>query len=154
MARSFIGAAFLIVSAILFVGCSNNEGSGNLVPPVSLTPPVVADVNGLWRVQATATAGTQLPVGRTFSFVMTLSQVGSTVSGTVMNSVDLVTDVTGLVNGQILTFTLTQGAPCAGSFSGAGTASNGDTVLTGSYSGSDCNGTLSADFTATIKGAT
>jgi len=152
MAKSLIWATVLIVSAVLFVGCSDDE-SGNVATPPSVAPPPAADVDGIWVGRGSVTGGTQIPEARRFKLALTLSQVGSGVTGKVVNVGGLECDVTGTVNSQILTFTLTQGKPCTGSFSGAATASDGDTVLTGSYSGGDCNGTLSADFTATLKGS-
>jgi hypothetical protein len=158
MAKSLIWAAVLIVSAVLFLGCSDDPSSNSATPP-SIAPLPVADVDGTWLARGSVTGGTQDPVGRgtqdpvgrKFKLVLTMVQVGSVVTGTVMDAGGFESDMTGTVDGQTLTFTLSQGKPCAGSFTGAGTASDGDTVLTGSYSGTDCNGTFSADFTAAKK---
>jgi type V secretory pathway adhesin AidA len=152
MAKSLIWAAVLIVSAVLFVGCSDDPSGSSATPP-SIAPPPVADVEGIWVGRGTVTGGTQQRVGRKFNLVLTLSQVDSEVTGAVMTGLGMEWDATGTLNGQVLTFTLTQSQPCAGSYSGAGTASNGDSELTGSFSGTDCNGTLSADFTVAIKGS-
>jgi len=56
--------------------------------------------------------------------------------------------LSGSVSGQTFTFTLTQNAPCAGSFTGHGTVAADDSTLRGSYSGSDCGGTVSTTITA------
>ena len=54
--------------------------------------------------------------------------------------------ISGTISGQTFSFTITQGQPCIGTFNGSAIV-NGN-QLSGSYSGSDCNGTVQVDAVA------
>ena len=144
MVKSGIWAAVLVVSAVFFVGCSDSPAPLSL----GLTPEAV--IEGFWVGQGNVTGGTMVPVGRRFDLSMTVSQVGNGVTGKVLNNAGSEFDLAGTVNGQNFTFTLTKDKPCAGTFSGSATAMNGNTELTGSYSGADCRGAISAEFKTAI----
>lgn len=148
MVKSGIWAAALLVSVVFFVGCSDSPAPLSL----GLAPQTV--IEGFWVGQGNVTGGTMAPVGRKFELSMMVSQVGNGVTGKVMNDAGSEFDLAGSVNGRNFTFTLTQGKPCAGTFSGSGAAMNGDTELIGSYSGTDCRGAISADFKTAIKAQT
>ena len=142
MVKLGIWAAALFMSTVLFVGCSDSPES------LSLAPTPEAAVDGIWTLEGNVTGGTLVPVGSRFTLVMNISQLGNGMTGTVQSENGMRRPMTGTVDGQDLTFRITQGKPCAGTFSGSGTAMNGNTKLIGSYSGSDCNGSLTAEFTA------
>ena len=144
MVKSGIWAAALVVSVAFFVGCSDSPA------PLSLGLTNEAVIEGFWVGQGHVTGGSMVPVGSKFGLSMTVSQVGNDVTGKVLNDAGSESDLSGTVNGQNFTFTLTRGKPCAGTFSGSGTAMNGDTELIGSYSGTDCRGAISAEFKTDI----
>ena len=122
-------------------------GGGYSSPTMSPTPSVA----GTWDAAVTVTGGTESPVGTRFSAVLALAQSGSNVSGTFTTTTGSDGTVTGTVSGQVFTFTGTQTAPCAGSFSGTGTLGVYNTSMSGAYSGSDCGGTFQTTFTATKR---
>lgn len=132
------GAALLV--AVL--ACSDN---GNTGPE----PTQDADFSGTWDVVMTVTGGNQLPAGTEVDATLTVSQTGNTCTGTFNTEQGLGGQITGTVSGNTVSLTLNQGPPCPGTYTGSATLS-GNTV-TGSYSGTDCFGTIAADFTGTRR---
>ena len=132
---------FFVLAVIVLVGCDSDSGGGSTT---IISNSNDANVEGIWDGISVVTGGTQAPVGTSFTIIFTLSHAGNQVTGTAETAGGLVSPLSGSVTGQVFTFTITQGAPCTGTFSGVGTVSSGDTVITVSYSGSDCSGTLSA----------
>lgn len=110
-----------------------------------------ANVTGTWDATITVTGGTQAPPGTQFTAVFTLAQSGTSVTGTFSTAGGLSGQISGSVSGQSFAFTISQGAPCPGSFAGSATVSGSETQLSGSYSGSDCNGTLQLSAVATKR---
>lgn len=145
MVKSSIGASALVLSMVILVGCSDSEA------PLALNQAPEAVIEGYWVGQANVTGGSMDPVGSRFNLAMTVAQVGNGVTGMVLNEDGSELSLAGTVKGQDLSFTLTKSTPCAGKFTGSGTAMHGDTELIGSYSGSDCRGTISADFNTAIN---
>jgi len=145
MVKSGIWAVALVVSTIFLVGCSDSPA------PLSLNRTSEAVIEGVWVGQGNVTGGSMAPVGSRFDLTMTVSQVGNGVTGKILNGDGSELSLAGTVTGQDLTFTLTKGSPCAGKFSGSGTAMHGDTQLIGDYSGTDCRGTISAEFKTSIN---
>jgi hypothetical protein len=100
------------------------------------------DLSGTWDATYTVPG---LSIGAVFQ----LSQTNSAVTGTYVVSGGAPTgNVTGTVSGDQITFRFDQNQPCPGTFNGTGTISNGGRRITGSYSGSDCSGSLAPTFVA------
>lgn len=134
-------AGWICFSLLLtsIVGCSSSDVI--TLPDANLT--------GTWNATLTVTGGVQAPVGTQFTATFTIVQAGSTFTGTFSTGGGFSGSLNGTVSSQTFSLTITQGAPCPGTFTGAGTANSTVTQMTGSYSGSDCNGTLAVDFVAT-----
>ena len=141
-------AGWICFSLLLtsIVGCDRSF-SGLLDGPFTLPD---ANLTGTWNATLTVTGGVQAPVGTQLTATFTIAQTGSTITGTFSTGGGFSGSLSGTVSGQTFSLTITQGAPCPGTFTGAGTApsSNTQNQMTGSYSGSDCNGTLAVDFVA------
>lgn len=75
-------------------------------------------------------------------------QEGSSISGTFVVDNGGSGNPSGRVSGSSISFNVDQQNPCDGSYSGSGSISEGASEISGSYSGSDCNGTLQADLDA------
>ena len=136
--------SLVLTSIVGCVGCGNSGGGGNAVitrPPANLTD--------TWNATMTVTGGVQAPVGTQFPATLTIAQTVSSFTGTFVTAGGLSGTLSGTVLGQMFSFTINQGAPCLGTFTGSGVANSAVTQLTGSYSGSDCNGALAVDFVAT-----
>ena len=140
--RLAIGA-FALAAATAF-GCGGGDNGG-------MTGSQNANVTGTWDVTSTVTGGTEAPPGTQFTAVFTLAQSGTSVTGTFSTSGGLSGQIAGSISGQAFALTISQGAPCPGSFSGSATVSGSGTQLAGSYSGSDCNGTLQVSAVATRR---
>lgn len=108
-----------------------------------------ANLAGTWDVTLTTTGGTQGPIGTQTPAMAEIVQRARVLSGTLTMPGGLSASLDGLVTGQEFDLTVTQSAPCPGSFTGTGAANLALTRITGSYSGSDCNGALTVDFVAT-----
>jgi len=80
------------------------------------------------------------------TLTFTLSHAGTSVTGTWSNSLGASGNGTGTVSGTTLTFTLSQTSPCTGTFTGNAAIQNSGARLSGSFSGSDCNGSGSGTF--------
>lgn len=96
----------------------------------------------------TVTGGTEFPNGTTFSAFITFTQSGSALTGSFGVQGGYQGTVTGTVVANGVSFTLTPAPPCGGSFSGHGTVTPNDSTMAGSYSGSDCGGSVSATVSA------
>ncbi len=134
--------ASVLVLCALACGGGGGGGSDDIISPPN------SNVTGTWDALMTVTGGSQLPAGIQFTATFTLAQSGTAVSGTFATEEGLSGSISGSVSGSVITFTITQGSPCPGTFDGAGTISSSSDAIAGSYSGSDCNGTLQATFTA------
>ena len=134
---------FLLLTSI--IGCPSNLGD-LLGGPLGLPD---ANLTGTWNATLTVTGGVQAPVGTQLTATFTIAQTGSTITGTFSTGGGFSGSLSGTVSGETFSLTITQGAPCPGTFTGAGTATSAVTQMAGSYAGSDCNGTLAVDFVAT-----
>ncbi len=112
----------------------------------SPTEPRAANVAGTWDASVSVTGGTRAPAGTTFAAVLTISQAGSSLTGTFSATGGGGGQLSGSVRGQQATFILQQVNPCAGSYQGTGLVSGGS--MTGTYGGQDCLGTTQVSFTA------
>lgn len=83
----------------------------------------------------------------TLTATFTLTEYLNGVSGTFTTSDGTGGTVTGTISGSTVSFTINQSTPCAGTFNGTASISNGADRLTGTYSGnSPCTGAVSASF--------
>jgi hypothetical protein len=83
----------------------------------------------------------------TLTATFTLTEYLNGVSGTYTTSDGTGGTVTGTISGSTVSFTINQGTPCVGTFTGTASISNGGDRLTGTYSGnSPCTGAVSASF--------
>lgn len=101
-------------------------------------PTTPVDVTGTWNAAGDAS-------GYAFTLILTLTQTGTSVTGTgqILNIVS--GTITGTVTGNKLNFQLTLPALCAGTFTG--TATQSGRRLDGSFSGSaQCLGSVQATF--------
>lgn len=135
--------AFAMAVALGVSAC----GGGGYSP----TAPSNTNVTGTWDGQVTVTGGSQLAAGTRFTVIVTLAQSGNMVSGTFATEGGASGQLSGSVSGQALSFAIAQGPPCAGTFDGSAAVSTANTQMSGAYSGSDCNGTLQANFTASRR---
>jgi hypothetical protein len=134
---SSIAFAVLLAAA---TGCGSDADS------VTGTTP---DVHGTWTATMTATGGTQAPSGTQFTVTLELVQAGADIVGTYSAEGGATGIVTGSISGQTVTLSATQSPPCDGTYDSVGTMNASSTSMSGTYSGSDCFGTLTATFTAT-----
>ena len=140
--KRFRQAALLLLILLSAVRCSSEKKVA--VPEEN---PAGCDLSGRWTLSVTVTEGSRLPAGTRFSALLTLDQSGSgEITGTIGSTGVAAAEVTGSVSKSGLDFEIRQGAPCAGTFEGSGTVTENCAKLTGKYSGSDCAGTLNADF--------
>jgi hypothetical protein len=83
----------------------------------------------------------------TLTVTFTLTEYRNGVTGTYTTSDGTGGTVTGTISGSTVSFTINQGTPCVGTFTGTASISNGSDRLTGTYSGSSpCTGAVSASF--------
>ena len=141
--RRSIIALFGLAAAVA-LGCGGGGDDG-------LTGTQDVNVTGTWDAIVTVTGGTQLPEGTEFGAVLVITQSGTTATGTSVAEGGFVGQLSGTISGRSLEFTITQGDPCPGSFSGTATVNGSNTRMSGSYSGSDCNGSLQATLVATKR---
>ena len=130
----------IVCSAVLLVSCGGGDDS-------MMAPPGI-NVTGTWNATVTVTGGTQAPPSPQFTATFTIVQSGSSVSGTFATQGGLSGQVSGSVSGQAFSFTVNQGPPCPGTFNGSATVNASGNQFSGSYSGSDCNGTLQVTVVA------
>jgi len=110
------------------------------------------DVTGTWNVTFTVTdGGGVVPTGQQYSGTLMLVQTGMDVTGSFPTPGGSTADLQGMVVGQTLTFTITELDPCPGTATGMGTIDAAFNRIDGSSSGTDCNGTVAADFVATRR---
>ena len=97
----------LLFVPLLLLGCKKKDSSN----PSPL--PSTANVEGVW----TGSMGS--PVTTTQALVLTLSQTGTSLTGTFnIENGSATGTISGSVRGDIVTFTATQTTPCAGSYTG------------------------------------
>lgn len=140
----FIRLIAIILTVAIIISCSKDNGNNS--NPIA--PQATADISGKWIATITVTGGEQMPVGTEYSVIFTYTQSGSNVTGNFVTEGGLTGQITGTVNGNNFTFTLTQNNPCPGTFNGSGTINESEDQISGSYTGSDTNGTMEAQFTA------
>jgi hypothetical protein len=138
--------AFFVIGVLVLSSCSGSAGSA----PQSGALALDADIAGDWlaSISARRSAGAD-----GFQAQLTLEQVGVRVKGPfetagTASGAPVGGELKGAVAGRELQFTLTQWSPCNGSFFGSARVSTNGLRMSGSYSGSDCGGTLRADFQA------
>src|SRR5262245_32863546 len=120
-------------------GCSSDADS------VTGTTP---NVHGTWTAAMTTTGGTQAPSGTQFTVTFELVQAGADVVGTYSTEGGATGIVTGTISGSTVSLSATQSPPCDGTYDTVATMNPASTSMSGTYSGSDCFGTLDATFTA------
>jgi len=125
-------------ACLAFASCSSTD------PTQTLTP----NATGTWDATVTVTGGTEGVPGTVFDAALVLVQAGSDVNGTFSTSTSDGT-VVGTVSGRTLTFTINQVNPCAETFNGTAKIAPLNEEMTGSYSGTDCSGTVEAAFLST-----
>ena len=138
MKRLLLWGAFAAVLATSF-GCGDSDSVTGASP----------NAHGTWAAMMTTTGGTQAPPGTQFTVTFDFVQGGADVVGTYSTQGGATGILTGTISGQTLTFDASQSPPCDGNYDGVGTMNTESTSMSGTYSGSDCFGTLQATFTAT-----
>jgi hypothetical protein len=134
-----------LASLISFFQCKYEEKT-----LVSEEIPINCNLSGIWHISITVGDGSHLPAGTTLSAIMSLDQFSEgKVSGTIVLEGVSTADVAGTVTGDDFQFEINQGVPCISKYVGSGKASLDCTKLSGNYSGTDCLGTLKADFVST-----
>jgi len=136
-------------------GAGSGSGSSVTAPTVpSVQPPAVAvgftSQPVGWSGQCSSTELGMAPCRLTFA------QNGSAVSGTVQNFYNKAGPLSGTVSGNILTFNFSYGNGgngCGNAVSG--TATVGQTTMTGTFSGHDCAGqpVTNGTFTCALEGS-
>ena len=131
-----------VVALLLSYGCGGGGDS------VADTP---VDLNGSSLGVAVVTGGTAYPPNASYPIVFDLVQSGNTVTGeygTGATGSDTSGTVVGTVSGRTFSFTLTEDAPCDGTFTGSATVSSSSISFSGAYSGDDCSGMTQASISA------
>ncbi len=131
----------LVVTLALLTGCGGGSSDGGGMGDHT-------DVTGTWDVTFTVTGGNVVPVGQRYNGTLMLVQTGMDVTGTFPTPGGSSADLEGMVVGQALTFTITEDPPCSGTAMGDGTIDASFNRIDGTTSGTDCNGTVEADFVA------
>ncbi|MBN2201092.1 hypothetical protein JW777_03995 [bacterium] len=145
----FILLSLAVFTAVLSCGSQSDKGTGP-TDQTDCTDPPAYNLSGTWSMNVTVTGGSQLQAGTQFEVMAVIAQAdGGEFTGSTQTEGGLTAELSGKVCGSDIVFTLTQNAPCAGTFRGTGSLQNGF-FFTGSYSGKDCNGTLAADVEAMI----
>jgi hypothetical protein len=136
----------MILSGAFAVALLASFGCGSRSDSVTGTSP---NADGTWLATMTTTGGTQAPPGTQFTVTLDLAQASNDVVGTFTTQGGASGILTGTISGQTITLNATQAPPCDGTYDGVGTMNAASTSMSGTYSGSDCYGTLQATFTAT-----
>jgi hypothetical protein len=137
----------MLRATTLFLAILASFGCGGSTNSVTGDPPTVT---GTWNATVTANPAAGPFAAGQFTATFTLAQSDAAVSGTYTTSDGASGTVSGTVSLHTLSFTLTQSAPCEGSFTGAGTIIDAWTQMSGGYAGSDsCAGSFTVNFTAT-----
>jgi len=114
-------------------------------------PPTSADLRGNFLLALVVTGGTQAPKGASTQAAFAISQQsGNAATGSYQTATGAAGTVTATVVdpcetailGHVISFTVTQSTPCAGTFHGTAVTTDTGNVLNGFYTGSDCHGTL------------
>jgi len=137
-----------LLAVLVAVALSACSGRSN--PSAPAAPP--AQVAGLWTASMTVTGGTEMAAGSQYGAMFTLSQSAAQIGGSFSASgpgVAIWGGIVGTMTGSGFRFTLSQISPCPATFTGSGTVSANDSTLMGSYSGTDCGGTVSTALVAT-----
>ena len=139
----------LVISTILItylVSCSDSS-SGS-----SCNEDPAYDVSGEWYLNITVTGGDQMSAGTMFTAIINVEQNDNgSITGSITLEGGLTADFSGTVCGTSLFFKIKQNAPCSGTFNGEAQINNGGTTISGSYTGSDCNGKLQADISGALN---
>jgi hypothetical protein len=106
------------------------------------------DLTGTWSGTLTGVRGDQGGAVVTDQLVFTLVQVGDAISGSFVTAGGATGELVGAIENNRYVYTVIQGGVCLGSFSGTATISGATGRLEGSYVGSDCAGSLDANFSA------
>jgi hypothetical protein len=138
MKRILLWGAFA-AALMTSLGCGSGSDSVTGASP---------NANGTWTATMTTTGGTQAPSGTQFTVTLHLTQAGADIFGTYSAQGGATGILTGTISGQTVTLNASQSPPCDGTYDVVGTMNSGSTSMSGTYSGSDCFGTLQATFTA------
>ncbi len=117
-------------STLMIVTACGGDSSG----------PAVINLSGTFSGTISAVG---FPAG---TATFTLTQSGTSVTGSWVTSLGSAGTGSGNLSGTTLSITLNQTNPCAGTFTGTATVQNAGNRLSGSFSGSDCNGSGSGTF--------
>ncbi|MBN1999717.1 right-handed parallel beta-helix repeat-containing protein [candidate division KSB1 bacterium] len=130
-------------SILNFIRCSKTSTNPEKDPPAY-------SLNGTWYILITVTGGDKLPEGTQYSADVVLQQnENGAFSGTIDAGDKMTANISGQVSGIQFTFTIKQNLPCSGTFTGSGEFTENGRKISGSFSGNDCNGRLSADVIST-----
>ncbi|MBN2103735.1 hypothetical protein JW835_06820 [bacterium] len=136
---------FCLVVMYLLTMCDKNSTESKKDPPAY-------DLTGNWNIIITVTGGNQLPSGTQFNAQIILEQnEDGEVVGIITMEGGLTAHFSGDVSGNEFSFKIKQDAPCQGTFKGNGMITENGDKISGSYSGTDCNGSMEADFVSTVN---
>ena len=109
-------------------------------------PPPTPNVNidGVWEGTAVTPSGSA-------SLSFTLSQTGSAITGTTVIQGGGSGSLTGSLLGRTFTYTVTEPPPCGGTTTGSSVVDDTGRHMTGSFMGTDCEGTFSGTMTVTKR---
>lgn len=126
----------LALGVALLSACGDSYSSGPDNGSTSLT--------GSYRGTVDGTTGGDL---FTLTATFTITEYLGGVTGTFTTDSGTGGSISGTISGANVSFMINQTTPCAGTFNGTASSSNGNSRLTGSYSGtSPCTGQVSASF--------
>lgn len=130
----------LVLAIPLFVsfsGCKKSSSDHHDNPVTTGKQVELLNVAGNWSSQDAPTDPDVI--------LFSLSQTGSSVTGTFnLNSGSVVGTISGSVTDTLFSFTLTEPAPCAGTFKGSAVLNK--EKLEGNFKGTDCDGTFEGTF--------
>jgi hypothetical protein len=145
-----VGVDIIVLDTTTGIAKTYRNPVGTAFQPIQDTtgfsPPAQnANVQGVWDGMIRGADSTQQPI------TLTLTQNGTSVTGTSTVQGVPAGNVTGAVSGQTFTFTLAQAGDCPSSFSGSGIVEGSGNQMSGSFAGGDCVGADSGAFTATRR---
>jgi hypothetical protein len=117
------------------VGCGGDDGNG----------PSNLDINGTFTGQVTSS----IAPGVVAEAVLTLTQSGTSVSGTYSDNLNRSATVTGTLSGTHVSADVQYTDACGGTATSESDVSNGGDRLTGTFAASDCFGNYTGSFTYT-----
>jgi hypothetical protein len=129
-----------VAALLLASGCGGGSDSVTEAP---------IDLNGHSLGIAAVTGGSAYPPNATYPILFDLVQTGDSVTGSYQTTYpdgETSGTVAGSLSGRTFNFTLTENAPCAGSFDGTATVASTGMSFNGAYRGADCSGTTEAYF--------